>query len=129
MPATSSIHIALVEDDASCRRATARLLQAHGFHTSAYESAEAFLGDRTRSNPDCLLLDIQLGGMSGYELHHRLVTEGSSIPVVFFTALERSAVFAATGSERFAGYLRKTEPINVVLATIRNAVACRGTAA
>ena len=129
LPTTPSITVALVEDDASCRRATVRLLQAHGFRTVAYPSAEAFLADRLQARPDCLLLDIQLGGMSGLDLQARLVTEGSALPIVFFTALEKSSSPALHHDNTCAGYLSKTEPAEVVLTAIRRAVACSGTAA
>ena len=53
-----------------------RLLRAEGFQPSAYTSAEAFLADPERMGFDCLLLDVQLGGMSGLELQQQLISSG-----------------------------------------------------
>src|SRR5262249_60756284 len=64
--------VAIVEDDPSMLRATRDLLDAHGFATVAFASAEAFLARRTLEKVGCLLLDIGLGGMSGLELRRQL---------------------------------------------------------
>jgi len=82
------IHVAVVDDDESFRRAIGRLLRAVGFGTAVYPSAEAFLQAVTAEPVHCLVLDIQLGGMSGLDLGHRLVEMGAKIPVIFVTALE-----------------------------------------
>ena len=85
MIATPAITVALVEDDESCRRATIRLFRAHGMMAQAFDSAEAFLNGRQALRPDCLVLDVQLGGMSGIALQSHLIQEGSTLPIVFIT--------------------------------------------
>lgn len=80
--------MAVVEDDPSMRRSVERLLNAHGFVTEGYASAEAFLHRDTKSRIGCLVLDIHLRGMSGIELRHRLKSAGSKLPVVFITAVD-----------------------------------------
>jgi FixJ family two-component response regulator len=60
--------VAVVEDDPSSRRTLIRLLQAGGFRPVVYESAEAYLESPPESAPVGLLLDINLGGMSGLQL-------------------------------------------------------------
>lgn len=77
--------IALVENDLPTNRAFARLLRAHGFTVETYLSAELLL---SRSEPwalDCLLLDIDLDGMSGLDLQLHLLQHGDPTPVVFIT--------------------------------------------
>jgi FixJ family two-component response regulator len=84
-----SIHptcIAVVDDDASVRKSLGRLLRGAGFQVETYSSAEAFLSREHSSRPDCLVLDISLGGMSGLELRAELAQTGARIPVVFITA-------------------------------------------
>src|SRR5262245_27304878 len=104
-----SIYVALVDDDQNLCRSVGRLLNAAGIHSIAYVSAEAFLADSRRPQFDCLLLDIQLGGMSGLELAHRLAASGSRTPVIYITAhddpVDREQALA-TGC---AGYFRKTD--------------------
>ena len=78
-------YVAVVDDDESVCRSLGRLLRTAGFHPVTYLSAEAFLEDRKRPRFDCMLLDIQLGGISGLELSHRLAAVNDDTPVVFIT--------------------------------------------
>jgi FixJ family two-component response regulator len=78
--------IGVVEDDASFRRALRRLLGAAGFSVVTFASAEEFLTSESVGATACLVLDVQLGGMSGFDLHQRLATAGIPIPTIFITA-------------------------------------------
>ena len=80
--------VAVVEDDPSMLKGVRRLLSAHGFVTEAYTSAEAFLERAAVSEAGCLVLDINLGGISGIELQRRLAAAGSRLPVIFMTAVD-----------------------------------------
>src|SRR5436190_9501886 len=68
--------VVIVDDDPSMLKATEHLLDAHGFETKVFASAEEFLDRRAATNADCLLLDIHLGGMSGIELRRQLKASG-----------------------------------------------------
>lgn len=85
-------NIAVVDDDPSMRRAAENLLDANGFATELFVSAEDFFVRGATSQFDCLLLDIDLGGMSGIELQRQLVASGSKVPVIFMTALDDDAI-------------------------------------
>jgi len=78
--------ICVIDDDRSLLRALQRLLVADGFVVETFSSAEDFLESEHRSLANCLVLDVHLGGLSGFELHDRLVASGGPIPVVFITA-------------------------------------------
>jgi len=78
--------VAIVEDDASMRTSIERLLQAKGYATMAFASAEEFLRSAGAASAMALVLDVHLGGMSGIELRRRLSAAGSTLPVVFITA-------------------------------------------
>jgi FixJ family two-component response regulator len=78
--------ICVIDDDRSLLRALQRLLIADGFDVETFSSAEDFLESEHRGSANCLVLDIHLGGLSGFELHDRLVASGGRIPVVFITA-------------------------------------------
>jgi FixJ family two-component response regulator len=84
--------VGIVEDDASMLRAAGDLLEAHGFATLAFASAEEFLAHGAAKHVDCLLLDIGLGGMSGIELRRQLKGFGSTLPIIFMTALDNDTV-------------------------------------
>ena len=78
--------IGVVEDDSSFRRALGRLLSAAGFSVAAFASAEEFLASESAGETACLVLDVHLGGMSGFDLQQRLATAGVPIPAIFITA-------------------------------------------
>jgi FixJ family two-component response regulator len=78
--------IAIIEDDASIRRALSRLLRSVGWKAVVFASAEAFLHAAGQEPPDCLVLDIQLPGMSGVEFLEHGAGAGLSLPVICMTA-------------------------------------------
>jgi FixJ family two-component response regulator len=78
--------IGVVEDDPSFRRALGRLLSAAGFSVATFASAEEFLASDPGGATACLVLDVHLGGMSGFDLQQRLATAGVPIPAIFITA-------------------------------------------
>jgi FixJ family two-component response regulator len=84
MPAAATVHV--VDDDALFRNAVARMLRASGYHTEIYESADDFLTKRPKSEAGCILLDLQMAGVNGFELQERLVKAGSALPIIFLTA-------------------------------------------
>src|SRR5271168_3636903 len=86
MSTITPIYVAVVDDDESVCRSVGRLLRAAGFQPITYASAESFLADKKRPQFGCLVLDIQLGAMSGLELARKLVADGGHIPIIFITA-------------------------------------------
>jgi FixJ family two-component response regulator len=80
------LRVGLVDDDVSVRRAVGRLLRIHGYVCLCYDSAEAALSDPEFLKMNCVVVDVQLGGMNGFELVQRLDELQSQIPRVFITA-------------------------------------------
>jgi FixJ family two-component response regulator len=115
------IYVAVVDDDESLCRSFSRLLRTSGFQAVTYTSAEALLQDTKRPRFDCLVLDIQLEGMSGLELRRRLAAVNDSTPVIFITAHDDPAVQAQALATGCAGYFRKTDSGADVMAAIRRA--------
>ena len=77
--------IAIVDDDPSVRRGLERLIRSAGWKAETFASAQEFL-DRPRSEaPSCLVLDLQLPGLSGLDLQKRMAEAGLAIPIVFLT--------------------------------------------
>ena len=72
--------VAVVDDDRSMLVGVERLLNAYGFATKVFASAEAFLDTAAAADADCLVLDIDLGGMSGIELRRRWSTAAAPFP-------------------------------------------------
>ena len=75
--------VCIVDDDEAVRQATSRLLAAGGFDTLTFDTAEAFLEHPLIATPCCLVLDLQLPGLSGIELQEHLATRRPRIPIVF----------------------------------------------
>ncbi len=75
----------VVDDDAAIRDALAFLLRSRGVSSIGYGSAEAFLRDGGDDPEGCLVLDVRMGGMTGFELFDRLIARGSQLPVIFLT--------------------------------------------
>ncbi len=122
MDATRNIYIAVIDDEDSICRSMSRLLRAAHFQPVTYSSAEAFLTDTNRPKFDCLVLDIQLKGMSGLDLRNRLLAVKNTTPVVFITAHDNPEVRAQAEASGCAGYFRKTDPGADVLAAIHRAI-------
>jgi FixJ family two-component response regulator len=78
--------VAIVEDDEGMRRAIGRLLEAAGYGTAAFESAEALSQAEAAEDACCLILDVQLPGLSGFDLRKQLAEAGPNVPVIFITA-------------------------------------------
>ncbi|MBY5333742.1 response regulator [Rhizobium leguminosarum] len=114
--------VAVVDDDASLRRSLGRLLNAYGFLAVEYASAEAFLARDPKTAIDCLVLDIDLGGMSGIDLQRRLKAEGTTLPVIFITALETDSVKVEAEKVGCVAYLQKQFSGAALIAAINKAL-------
>jgi len=99
--------VAVVEDDTQTLKALSRVLNARGFDVAGYSSAESFLSDPPPRAPGCLVLDIQLEGMSGLDLQRRLRSLGSTLPIVVLTGLDDPRVRAESYELGCAGFLIK----------------------
>ncbi len=122
MPDT--LMIGVVEDDASFRRALRRLLSAAGFSVAAFASAEEFLASESAGGTACLVLDVHLGGMSGFDLQERLAAAGIPIPTVFITALDDAMTRERARSG--VAFLRKPFREDALVGAIQQALESRG---
>ena len=107
--------VAVVDDDTSVRRALTRLLQSADFRVLTYASATEFLDSGIGSAPDCVILDIHLGGMSGLEMLLRLRESGHNLPVLIITAHDDAQSREAAARGGCVAYLRKPLDAKVLL--------------
>jgi FixJ family two-component response regulator len=77
--------IAIVDDDASVREGLQSLIRSAGWRVETFVSAQEFLGRLGAQAPSCLILDLQLPGLSGLDLQQRMAEVGLEIPIVFLT--------------------------------------------
>jgi FixJ family two-component response regulator len=84
--------ISVVDDDASMRTATARLLKSFGFSAHAFASAQEFLLSPRSMETSCLIADVEMPGMNGVELQEHLIAHGHSTPMIFITAFPEDRI-------------------------------------
>jgi len=114
--------VAVVDDDASLREALKALLRAAGFRVDVFGSAEEFLGPRRAADTACLVLDVQMPGMSGLELQERVVASGSAVPIVFMTAHADANVRARALASGAVQFLEKPFDDEALLEAIEQAI-------
>jgi FixJ family two-component response regulator len=102
--------IAVVDDDASVRKALARLLSVFGYRVELFASAEEFLDAAPTSKAMCLLVDLKLGATSGLDLARRLSADGFDFPVVFMTGSEKDVVHLQCLDFGCVAFLQKPIP-------------------
>lgn len=81
----AEVVIAIVDDDPSTRRGLQRLIRSVGWKAETFASAQEFLARPRVESPTCVVLDLQLPGLSGLELQKRMTEVGLEIPIVFLT--------------------------------------------
>jgi FixJ family two-component response regulator len=99
------------------------MVESLGYTVAAFASGAEFLGSDRLHDSACLIADVRMPGMSGFELHDRLVAAGNAIPTIFLTAFPDEK-----GSDRAAkagavAYLSKPCARNDLLARIQSALA------
>jgi len=80
--------VAIVDDEASIRRALLRVFRLTAIEADAYDSASALLDVLATRRPDCIVLDLKMPGMGGIGLLRRLVELESPPPVIILTAMD-----------------------------------------
>ena len=83
--------VVIVEDDTSMSAALDRILRLGGYRSRAFASAEAFLASDAVGKAACLVLDVQLEGMTGFELYEHLSASRPTRPVIFMSGLDNAA--------------------------------------
>ena len=101
MTTTDPLDLVVVDDDEEVRTALRRLLRALGHKVRVFASAEEY--EAAPVAADCLIVDLRLPGLNGFELRERLRLRGSAIPIVFITgdggpSPNDTAVYAGTQS-------------------------------
>jgi FixJ family two-component response regulator len=115
--------ISIVDDDQSVREATMSLLKSSGFRTEVFPCAEDFLRSSYLDQTKCLILDVQMPGMSGLELHRRLTSEQRFIPIIFISAYDNQEVRKQAMRSGAIDFLPKPFREDSLLQAIRTALA------
>jgi FixJ family two-component response regulator len=113
--------VVVVDDDRTMLRSLERLLNASGFDTEIFCSAEAFLARTEARKAACLVLDIHLDGMSGIELRRRLSASGCAVPVIFMTAFDDESTHEKAVEAGCVACLHKPFPARFLIGAIEAA--------
>lgn len=107
--------IAVIDDDESVGRSLARFLKASGLNSVVYPSGEALLADLEHRRFDCLIVDLQLGGISGMELQAKLISAGVNTPMILMTARDERELDESELQAHGATLLHKSDPGDALL--------------
>lgn len=111
--------VAIVDDDESIRRSLSRILLINGINVRTFTSAEDYLCRIDGDTPRCMVLDVQLGGLNGFELEDRLRSEGRAPPIIFMTARDDAPSSQLETRSGLCGCLRKPFDIKSLLDLVR----------
>ena len=113
--------IAVVDDDRDMLKGIGRLLEAYGFQTRLFSSAEAFMEAGAR-DAACLILDIDLPGMSGIDLRRQLSRSGFSVPVIFVTAHDDEWTYRQVADAGCVAFLLKPFASTALVEAVNKAI-------
>jgi FixJ family two-component response regulator len=115
--------IYLVDDDEAVLRSLARVLAAAGYVCEAHTSAEAFLARHDPEAPGCLILDLGLPGMDGFEVQQKLAAGASERSVIFLTGMGDIPASVRAMKAGAVDFLTKPVEAGVLLAAVEQAIA------
>ena len=99
--------IAIIDDDVLVRQSLGDCMESAGYAVESFDSAEEFLASESVQSAACLILDVQLPGITGLELQARLVGAHNRVPIVFVTAQGTQANRERAMSRGATGFLSK----------------------
>jgi FixJ family two-component response regulator len=118
--------IYVVDDDPSVRRALERLLLVNGYTVVSFSTAEELLNERIATQLGCLILDVNLPGLSGLDLQSALLKRGVSLPIIFITGHGNIPMAVRAVKTGATSFLTKPFSENELVTEIENALAiCR----
>lgn len=118
--------IAIVDDEEPVRSALRSLLNSMGFPAETFPSAEKFLASRKLRRTSCLIVDVNMPGMTGPALLRHLKTLGIEIPTILITAYPDEGVRDAALKDGVIGFLTKPFDEKDLLAGVHSAVGTAG---
>lgn len=117
--------VAIVDDEDSVRRALERLLRSTGIDPKVFSSGEEFLKSLARHAPDCVVLDLHMPGVTGFDVQARMKASGCKVPVIVMTGHDSAESRERVQGLGAAAYLRKPVGAKVLLEAIQRATTGR----
>ena len=114
--------MAIVDDEECVRRAMGRLIRSAGIDVETFPSGAEFLQSLESHSPDCVLLDLHMPGLNGFEVQARLKEARSPVPIVVITGHDTDESRQRVTRAGVAAYLLKPVDEKILLDTISAAV-------
>ena len=114
--------VSIVDDDESLRRSVGNLLRSVGFRVETFASPEAFLQSIHQEQTGCLVLDLRMPGMNGFDLLRHLADTSSRIPTVILTAHGDDEARQRSLQAGAVAFLTKPFNGNALLEAVRTAL-------
>lgn len=114
--------VVVVDDDESVRESLPDLLGEFGFDARVFSSAEEFLVSESLGQTKCLMLDIAMPGMTGFDLQQELKVRGQTIPIIFITAQKDERVRTRALERGAVGFLLKPFSDTALLRALNTAL-------
>jgi FixJ family two-component response regulator len=114
--------VAIVDDDESVRAALHSLLRSFGFGATVYASAEDFLRSARIGETGCIIVDVRMPGMGGFDLHRGLLAGGLELPTIFISAHDEPAVRRRAYRSGAVAFLRKPFGERPLISAVRAAL-------
>jgi two-component system, LuxR family, response regulator FixJ len=120
--AATAPYVAVVDDEAPVRKALSRLLRLAHYETRSFASGDEFFAALAARRPDCVVLDVNMPGLTGFDVYFRLKAEHIDVPIVFITASDDPA-FEQQAWDAGGALLRKPFSNEVLLQAIGEVLA------
>jgi FixJ family two-component response regulator len=114
--------ISVIDDDVAVRNSTKTLLRSLGYSVATFASAEEFLSSDRLPDTSCVITDIRMSGMSGFDLHSRLKARGDRTPVIFMTAFPEAKLQEQAMAGGAHGFLLKPYREESLIDYVRSAL-------
>lgn len=114
--------IAVVDDEEPVRKALSRLMTTAGYAVETFESGSSFLASAGQHAPDCLVLDLHMPGLNGFEVQARLSQTAPAVPIVVITGHDIPQADERVLSAGAAAYLRKPVDGQTLLDAVASAI-------
>lgn len=116
-------HVVVIDDDDAVRFAVGMLVDSIGWRSSLFASAAGFLESGREAEADCLVLDLQMPGLTGADLIENLHNRKSDVPVIIITAFPENGLARRARAAGARAVLRKPFDAEALVTAIRSAIA------
>lgn len=118
--------VTIIDDDEFVRQAIKTLIRSLGYNAVTFCSAEEFLELTVMLTTECLIVDVQMPGLSGAELQQRLIADGHNFPMIFVTAFPNDRLRSCVFKNGAIGYLSKPFRDHHLIECVSEALKSRG---